>query len=353
MKIAIVNNQKIAQEILKQVISSVNSYELIWTAWDGQEAIKKTIENPPDLILMDLHMPNISGVESIRKIMQTSPCAIIIVTASVKDNSNLIYEAMGYGAMDAICTPTLTEDNNIQGSAILLEKIEQAGRIIGKITSSPKKQTSPPIIPVTDNCHNIVLIGASIGGPQAIVNILSKLPKDFPAPIVIVQHVDIQFAPGLASWINTSTSLTVQIAIEGVQPQKGNVYIAATKDHLVCSPEGLLQYTPDPLDMIYRPSVDVFFKSFAKHYNSLGIAILLTGMGHDGAEGMLMLKNKGWHTIAQDKNSCLLFGMPKAAIEQNAATEVSPLKSIPTILLEILQQHSKNLGSETIASNSD
>lgn len=340
MKIAIVNNLKVAQEILKQVISSVHHYELIWTAWDGQEALKNAIENPPDLILMDLQMPNISGVESTRLIMEKSPCAIIIVTKTIEGNSDLIYEAMGHGAMDAVCTPTWNSENDIQGAIQLLEKIEQVGRIIGKSHTSSPKQTLSPIHSSTDKDPEIILIGASIGGPQALVDILSQLPHDFPLPIVVVQHVDIEFAPGLASWINTSTPLTVQIAMEGIRPQKSNVYIAATKDHLVCSPEGLLQYSQDPIDMVYRPSVDVLFKSYAKHYKSSGIAILLTGMGQDGAEGMLMLRNKGWHTIAQDKASCMLFGMPKAAIEQNAADQILPLDRIPHTLMKTLKHQS-------------
>lgn len=127
MKIAIVNNLKVAQEILKQVISSVDHYELIWTAWDGQEALKNAIESPPDLILMDLLMPNISGVESTRLIMERSPCAIIIVTKTIEGNSDLIYEAMGHGAIDVVCTPTWDGENDIQGAVQLLEKIEQVG----------------------------------------------------------------------------------------------------------------------------------------------------------------------------------------------------------------------------------
>lgn len=354
MKIAIVSHLKLVQEILKQVISPISHYELIWTAWDGQEALKKSIENPPDLILMDLIMPNISGVESTRLIMETSPCAIIIVTETIENNANLIYEAMGYGALDAVCTPIFDGENEIHGAPLLLEKIEQVGRIIGKIHTTLCKATPFPIHPSSDKCPTILLIGASTGGPQALVDILSQLPEDFPIPIIIVQHVDIEFAAGLASWINASTPLTVQVAVEGVKPQKGNVYIAATKDHLVCSSECFLQYSSDPLDMIYRPSVDILFKSFAKYYDSTGIAVLLTGMGHDGAEGMLMLKNKGWLTIAQDKDSSILFGMPKAAIEQNAVDQVLSLKNIPQIILKTLNTHSDQFSKTQIPlSNTD
>lgn len=342
MKIGIVNNQKIDQEVLKQVISSVSAYELIWTAWDGSEAVQKAISNPPDLILMDLTIPNISGVEAIRLIMEKCPCAVIIVTTAIEDKANLIYEAMGYGAMDAVCTPTLNYNNEIEGATLLLEKIEQVGRIIGKIKSSLKTEMVLPITSSISKCPDIILIGASTGGPQALVDIFSQLPSDFPVPIVVVQHVDIEFAPGLVSWLNTLTPLTIQIATEGAKPEKGIVYIAATKDHLICSQDERLEYSREPIDVVYRPSVDALFKSFAKHYKSIGIAVLLTGMGQDGAEGMLMLKNKGWLTIAQDKDSSILFGMPKAAIEQNAASVVLPLKKIPQTLLNNLQYSANN-----------
>lgn len=335
MKIATVNHLKTTQETLQRLISSQSNHELIWTSDNAPDTLKKIIDHPPDLLLIDLSLPKVSGVELTRLIMQSSPCAILILSTTIEGNCDLIYEAMGFGAMDAVCTPTLNSENEIQGASPLLEKIDQIGRIIGKINTPLRKGALFPLHTPSDKCPRIVLIGSSTGGPQALLDIFSQLPADFPLPIVVVQHVDLEFAPGLASWLNTSTPLTVQIATEGIKPQKGNIYIAATKDHLVCSPEGLLQYSPEPHDMIYRPSVDALFKSFAKNFNNLGIAILLTGMGQDGAEGMLMLRNKGWLTIAQDKDSSTLFGMPKAAIEQNAANRILPLKNIPQTLLNL------------------
>lgn len=332
MKIAIVNDLKIAQEILKQVIATVPDYELIWIAWDGQEAIDKTIRDTPDIILMDLIMPNINGVEATKQIMEKSPCAILVVTATVEGNANLVYEAMGYGAIDAVKTPTFDEKGNIIDGPHLLEKIQQIGRIIGKITPPPPTELFLPKFTETDQYPEVVLIGASTGGPQALLEIFSQLPQNFPVPIIVVQHVDQEFANGLATWLNNSTLLDVQIATDGTKPEKGKIYIAATKDHLVYTPTGLLHYTPDPLDVIYRPSVNVLFKSYATHSKSNGIAIILTGMSQDGAEGLLMLRNKGWLTIAQDKESSILFSMPKAAIELHAATQILPLSEISKVL---------------------
>lgn len=335
MKIAIVNDLKIAQEMLKRALSTNPEYELIWTAWDGLEAVEKAAKDTPDVILMDLIMPNIGGVESTRLIMEKSPCAIILVTATVEGNASLVYEAMGYGALDVTCTPTLTGENGIQGVTALLEKIRQVGRIIGKLDAPANKTTSSFIpTPISKTTQpEIILIGASTGGPQALVQIFSQLPKDFPIPIVVAQHVDSEFASGLAAWLNLSTPLAVKIAIDGTTPQQGNIYIAATKDHLVFSPNGVLKYTTSPSDVVYRPSIDVLFKSFAKYYDHTGVALLLTGMGQDGAEGMLMLRNKGWLTITQDKESSILFGMPQAAIEQNAVCEILPLKDISQVIL--------------------
>lgn len=338
MKIAIVNDLQIAQEILKQVVSSVPHYEIIWTALDGQEAFEKTLQTPPDLILMDLIMPNTSGVEATRKIMQTAPCPILIVTATIQGNANLVYEAMGYGAIDVVRTPTAQALNQFEGDNLLLTKIEQIARIIGK-TIPPQEKPIPPTLPLVNGKPlEIVLIGASTGGPQALLTILSQLPKNFPVPIVIAQHIDSEFAPGFATWLDTSIPLKAQIISSNTTPQKGNVYIAATKDHLILSNNNLLTYSPDPLELVYRPSIDVLFKSYAKNFTNTGIAILLTGMGQDGAEGMLELHNKGWITIAQDENSSILFDMPKAAIQQNAASRVLPLDNISNFLMHNFSQ---------------
>lgn len=320
MKIAIVNDMVIAVEALRRVLLTVPEHQVAWIAKNGAEAVAKCAKDTPDLILMDLIMPVMDGVEATRQIMKQSPCAIMIVTANVGENAAKVFEAMGYGALDAVNTPILGSQGKPEAAqAALLGKIATIKKLIGKSTqsSSLKPQNScdtalPPL----------VAIGSSAGGPKALATILSRLPANLGAAIAIVQHVDAQFAVGMIDWLNDLTPLTVKKASVGDRPEKGTVLVACTNDHLCLQSNHTLNYIKDPIDYPYRPSIDVFFKSVARYWTPKGTAVLLTGMGRDGAEGLNQLRRHGWHTIAQDKESCIVYGMPKAAVELNAAVEV-------------------------------
>ena len=176
----------------------------------------------------------------------------------------------------------------------------------------------------------LVAIGASTGGPKALADLLSGLPADLGAALVIVQHVDAQFARGLASWLNSQTPLNVDVAREGMKPAANTVLVASTDDHLVLGEDLALHYTPDPRDYPYRPSINAFFLSLVCHWPRRDVAVLLTGMGRDGAEGLASLRQAGWHTIAQDKKTSVVYGMPAAAVELNAAVEILPIGGIAT-----------------------
>lgn len=340
MKIAIVNDLRIAQEILKKVVTSIPEYSISWIAFDGQEAIDKAAIDTPDLILMDLIMPNVDGVKATQEIMKKSKCAILIVTATVEGNGDRVYEAMGYGALDAVCTPIVGVQGSIEGATSLLEKIQHIGLMINRVNplsvhiESPLSKTVTHIkVPA-----NILAIGASTGGPQVLQEILSKIPTDFAFPIVIIQHIDAAFANGLVIWLKRATTLKVELAQNKSKLEPGTVYLAGTDDHLIFSQNGVLEYTPEPLDMVYRPSIDVFFKSLARNYPYKGIALILTGMGQDGAEGMLMLRKKGWFTIAQDKDSCVVYSMPKAAVQQGAAMRSQTPAEIVSSIIDRLHK---------------
>ncbi len=335
MKIAIVNDLSIAVEALKRVLKSVSNHEICWTAFDGKEAVEKACNDRPDLILMDLIMPVMNGVEATKRIMKQCPCPILVVTATVTGNAGLVFDAMGAGALDAVCTPTLGAKGSVEGAKDLLKKIDTIGKLIGKevqikTNSVIERRPSLKIMP------KLIAIGSSTGGPKALAYILSKMPKDLKASIVIVQHVDFLFANGLANWLNDQTELEVKVIKEGVYPEQGVVYLAETNDHLMLDKDRTFYYTPEPINYHYRPSVNVFYKSLKANWENKDIAILLTGMGDDGALGMLELKNEGWHTIAQDKESSTVYGMPKQAAKLGAAKQVLPLEDIPQRILQLI-----------------
>jgi chemotaxis response regulator CheB len=342
MRIAIVNDMVMAVEAMRRVLVQAQGHELAWIARDGAEAVERCARDTPDLVLMDLLMPEMDGVEATRRIMAKSPCAIVVVTGSVNRHCSKVFEALGAGALDAVNTPTLEQAGANIGTHTLLGKIQTINKLIGnkldKGTSAvqPARSASPP-----RKRLQLLVIGASAGGPAALARVLSRLPADFPAAIVVIQHVDPQFTDGLASWLGYQTPLPVRIAREGDHPRAGTVLLAGTRNHLVFSGLGTLGYTAYPLDSPWRPSIDVFFESIRDYWRGDVIGVLLTGMGRDGADGLKTIHDAGHHTIVQDRGTSAVFGMPKAAIEIKAVSEVLPVDKIGPRVVAVLQQLSK------------
>ncbi|MGB7623036.1 MAG: chemotaxis response regulator protein-glutamate methylesterase [Terriglobia bacterium] len=329
MRIAIVNDTPMAVEVLRRFLEGLPDHELAWVAHDGKGAVEQCAKDVPDLILMDLIMPVMDGVEATRQIMAQSPCAILVVTASVNKNSAKVFEAMGAGALDAVRTPIMGSGVKAEGAISLLKKISTIGRLLGRSRSLGRLTKSEPAVSRTVSEQNrLVIIGASAGGPTALATILGGLPKEFPAAIIVVQHVDSQFAPSMVEWLNEHSALPVHIAKTGDSPQSGTVLVAGSKDHLIFADSKTLALTAEPLDCSYQPSIDVFFESALRHWKGELIAVLLTGMGQDGARGLKALRNAGVMTIAQDRFSSVVYGMPKAAAELDAAARILPLDKI-------------------------
>jgi two-component system response regulator WspF len=338
MKIGIVNDLALAVEALRRTLNRNPKHTVVWTAANGEEAVARCARDTPDLVLMDLLMPGMNGAEATRQIMARSPCAVLVVTASVGGNAPLVFEAMGYGAIDATDVPALGGADGDEGAAELLAKIDLIERLIGdrayKVERRPA-QRKP-------SAKRLVAIGASAGGPAAIAQVLSRLPDTFPAAIVVVQHIDEKFAGSMADWLSRYSSNPVRVARPGDRPVVGTVLLAGTNEHLVMNSDGVLDYTHEPVEQSYRPSVDVFFESVNNTWPGQIIGVLLTGMGRDGATGLLSLRQRGHHTIAQDKSSSAVYGMPKAAAELGAAVDVLPLDRI-ALRLQVLFADVRNV----------
>ncbi len=343
MRIGIANDMGLAREALRRVVLSSPANEVAWMAKDGAEAVALARADIPDLILMDLIMPGTDGVEATRRIMGESPCAILVVTATITAHLSKVYQAMGYGALDAIDTPTLGPLGEIAGAALLLHKIEIIGKLLGKPAQKPVERheqsaTAASVsstFPAERVLNPLVILGASTGGPQALAEVLSKLPVNLNAGIIIVQHVDAMFAPGLGQWLSEQARRQVFLAADGHQPALGEILLSGTDDHLVMGEDRRLHYSAEPKENSYRPSVDVFFNSAAQNWPRPGVAVLLTGMLRDGAQGLLNLRRLGWRTIAQDESSSVVWGMPKAAVEIGAAEEVVPLSRIAETIVRL------------------
>jgi two-component system response regulator WspF len=329
MRIAIVNDLPLAVEALKRAVALKAGHQVAWIARDGAEAVELCAKDTPDLVLMDLLMPGMDGVEATRRIMAGSPCAILVVTVSVGANAWRVFEAMGHGALDAVDTPALGTGDPRESAAPLLAKIDIIARlIVDRSGGTQNPFASPGVTPRAARQNRLLAIGASAGGPAAVAKVLSGLPKNFPAAVVVVQHVDEQFAAGMAEWLSRDATLPVRVAVEGERPVPGTVLLAGTNDHLTLRPGEVLGYTPRPREYVYRPSVDVFFQSITRYWTGEAVGVLLTGMGRDGAVGLKALRNQGHYTIAQDQASCAVYGMPKAAATLHAAVDILPLDRI-------------------------
>jgi two-component system response regulator WspF len=336
MKIAIVNDMPLAVEALRRALAFEPDHEVVWVASNGREAVQSCLELTPDLILMDLIMPIMDGVEATRQIMAATPCAIVIVTVDRHQNVHRVFEAMGHGALDVVDTPALGAGDPREAAAPLLRKILNIGWLIGQ-RGTPVRSVAPTTREASKR-QKLIAIGSSAGGPAALEILLKGLPRGFEPAIVLVQHVDQVFAAGMAEWLSSASGLSVRLARDGETPQSGTVLLAGTNHHIRLLKNGTLAYTAEPVNEIYRPSIDVFFESVAQFWSGDAVGVLLTGMGRDGAQGLKLMRQQGYLTIAQDQQTSAVYGMPKAAAAIDAAVEIRPLERIAPRLMDVFSQ---------------
>jgi two-component system response regulator WspF len=335
MKIGIVNDMPLAVEALRRALSVDPRHQVIWAAKDGAEALALCAKQVPDLVLMDLIMPNMGGVEATRQIMLHQPCPILVVTANVGVNARLVFDAMACGALDAIDTPYLGTGDPRKNAAPLLKKINDIEQRLRQDKAVGLEEEIEAVLP-SKHPVGLVAIGASAGGPGALATVLGGLPKNFRAALVIIQHIDEMFVNGMADWLNQYSVIPVRLAKEGDRLQAGVVLLAGAGEHLVLKNSNQLGYTSEPRHSVYKPSIDVFFSSVCKHSDGKAVGVILTGMGADGARGLKALRDKGYHTIAQDQATSTVYGMPKAAVTLGAAVDILPIQAIAPKLVSIL-----------------
>lgn len=323
MKIGIVSRDRVEIEILRQILRTDPDLKVIWIARYAEEATANCAERPVDIVLLGMGLPATGGVESVKQIMRESPCPILLLANSIADNSGPIFEAIGAGALDVIASPSEL-DLASPAQASLLAKLGMLRKLdLGRVPHVPAQPATRASRP-----QQLVLLGASAGGPAALATVLASLPRDFAAPVIIVQHIDAQFVTQMAEWLGQHGQLPVRVAGNGEALRTGFVYMAGGSDHLVLLDRYTLGYRVEPKDHPYRPSIDELFSSVARFWKGDVVAALLTGMGRDGAAGLRLLRVAGALTITQDRESSVVYGIPKAAAQLNAAVEVLPLERI-------------------------
>jgi two-component system, chemotaxis family, response regulator WspF len=320
MRVAIVNDSLLAREVIRRSVLVRPDVTIAWVATNGAEAIERCCNDRPDLILMDLVMPNVDGVTATAHIMRECPCPILIVTVSIDRNATPAFAAMGAGAVDVMALP----DDWRHGNE-LLQKISQIERLHQPLPfrSRPRNLSSTTLRPGMP----LILIGASAGGPVALAELLGSLPREFAAGIVLAQHLDARFADEFIRWLQKQTPLRVRRACQDDAVEAGTVLVSSENRNLVFQGDGRLGYTREPVSY-HVPSIDALFFSANGLPGAHLAAVLLTGMGADGAAGMKALRESGHLTIAQDETSSALYGMPRAAARLGAAREILPLAEI-------------------------
>ena len=326
MKVAIVSDRPGGIGLLSKAIVSRSDLRLCWAVDAGAEALARCREERPDLILMDLGPTGDGGIETTRRIMAETPCPILLVTENLRGSVSGVYEAMSAGALDAVQAPSVDANGMLHGDDELLRKIALLGSLTRAVRGRHRVRAASPLPP-------IVAVGASTGGPSALSTVLGALPAEFPAAIIVVQHLDVRFTEGLMATLRERTRLKVSAAAGDTAPQPGTIHVAAREDHLILDADGLLRYVREPADAPHRPAIDVLFASLARHPAASGCAVLLTGMGRDGAEGLLALHRAGFLTLAQDEATSVVWGIPGAAVALGAADQVLPLDQLAAVIL--------------------
>jgi two-component system, chemotaxis family, protein-glutamate methylesterase/glutaminase len=351
VKVLLVEDSPIALEILQRILSASADVKVVGTAHNGKQALDMIPNTQPDVICVDLFMEKMDGLELTRQVMAKYPRPILVVSNAVQstDQDN-IFRLLQAGAVDVFPKPKTGSPSDYEKvRTTLIDKIRVLSGVrvftkplrdtgVLKIAASPAIATvrnTPPINlrDMSQHKFKVLTIGASTGGPNAFGKILSHFPKNFPMPIICAQHISEGFLEGFVNWLNVHCSLKVKIAQAGEIPEKGAIYFAPETLHLEIDSRGKFAYSKDIQANAYRPSITTLFKSIARFYGDTCMAVLLTGMGNDGAEGMKAICDAGGLTIAQDESSSVIFGMPKEAIALGAARYVLPLSDIPSFLL--------------------
>lgn len=319
--------------LLRQLIERHTSHQWVWQAGNLHLCIDLCQKSVPNIILLDIADTSLDAVLTVADLRRQFKTSILLMYQSTECPTHRVFAALGAGAIDVV-NLCMTDQ---QPSTSLVQAFVEKITLINKLTSeSGHNDLRLSIRPARSAAYPLVAIGASAGGPAALVTLLKDLPRDMNAAFVIVQHIESIFARNLAQWLNEQCSLTVKIAQSGDVPEPGVVLIAGTEDHLVLTPKIQLEYIREPTDYAYRPSVDVFFNSAVAYWPDRLIGVLLTGMGRDGALGMRAIHTRGMQTLVQNQESCAVFGMPKAAIELHAAHPVVDIREMSTELKKIL-----------------
>lgn len=340
LKVLVAEDSPSARMLLVHLLDGDPELQVTGTVSDGLAAVEFVQAHPVDVVVMDINMPRLNGIDATRRIMQTRPVPIVVCSATVDTRDLLVvFQAMQAGAIACIEKPVAVSDPDKAKRLVETVKLMADVKVARRkefVAAAPQPRASH--LAARGAPVKLVGIGTSTGGPAALQVVLAGLPRDFPVPILVVQHITAGFLPGMVAWLNETLVLHAEIARGGVRPMPGHVYLAPDDRHLGVDAEGLMVLSASAPQNHLRPAVSFLLRSMLKACGPNAVGVLLTGMGRDGVDELLAMRAAGAFTIAQDEATSVVHGMPGAAIEQGAAKAVLPLAEIAEALIALTRR---------------
>lgn len=340
VRVLIVDDSATARAVIKEILAKAHDVEVVGVAPDAYVARDKVVQLKPDVICLDVEMPRMDGITFLRKLMQHLPTPVVMVSSLTRQGAQVTFDALAAGAVDFVTKPhSYIYDGGVEIEKELIEKVRTAARAnISKRTPIDSDAKPVSFSALAETTQKVIAIGASTGGTEALKEVLTRMPPNCPG-IVIVQHMPASFTGPFASRLDTLCSIDVKEAVNGDSISIGQALIAPGDRHMVLRRSGARYYVElggGEKVSGHKPSVDVLFNSVAKNAGANAVGIILTGMGADGAKGMLHMHQCGAKTVAQDEKSCIVFGMPKVAIDLGGVDRIVPLEHIPATALQLI-----------------
>jgi two-component system chemotaxis response regulator CheB len=342
IRVLIVDDSAFMRKAVRRMLSAAPDIEVVGAAGDGREAIEKAVELGPDVITMDVRMAGMDGLTALQHIMARRPTPVLMLSSLTREGAEITLKALDLGAVDFIDKARAESSMEItQLANELVAKVRTiAGVDVEKIGARRQAGAPAPAVPSAPRGRSrtidVVALGTSTGGPPALQAVIPKLPADFPCPVLVVQHMPPGFTRSLADRLDGVSSLRVSEAVDGDVAAAGRVLVAPAGQHLRLQRKNgayVVRLGAEPADAVHRPSVDVMMKSVAEACGSRSLGVILTGMGSDGATGMRAIKVAGGKTLAESEETCVVYGMPKSAVEEGVVDKIIPIHDMARAIL--------------------